>query len=263
MSKDLKIKDQKLFEKIKQSALDSLKNPGKSTQKLPKAESPTNPEIIVFRHGQTHDNINKIFSGWRDTDLTETGIKQAQMLAKLLKEKQIDLCITSPLKRSKKTAEIALKYHKDVLFEEDPRIIERNYGTLTGTSKQKLTEQNPELAIRYRRSYDFPPPQGESYKMVEERVFKFCDELVTRVKKQNINVVVCCHGNSMRAIRKYFEKLPLIDTLTIENPLGKDFAMYVVKNHDFVKSQKGLSLSYIKKLFVPNKKILSKLIRNQ
>ncbi len=259
---DKELTDQ-VFAKIKKAAQESLKNPGSTEAKLPKAESPDNPEIIVFRHGQTHDNINKIFSGWRDSELTDVGLEQAEILADKLKGKRIDLCITSPLIRSKKTAEIALKYHEGVVYEEDPRIIERNYGTLTGMSKEKLMKENPELAIRYRRSYDFPPPQGESYKMVEKRVFEFCNELVKRVKEQNLNVVICCHGNSMRAIRKYFEKLSLIDTLTVENPLGKDFAMYVIKNHDFTKSKKGLGVGYIKKLFIPNKKILSKLLRSE
>ena len=220
--------NKKLWEKITKAAEDSIKNPGKNKKPLPKDESPVDPEIYVFRHGETIDNKNRVFSGWRDAKLTEEGIKQSEILAEKLKGKRIDLCITSPQSRSIDTAKIALKHFKDMVFEEDPRIMERNYGELTGQSKEKWMKKEPELAVKYRRSYDFPPPKGESLKMVEDRVFPFCDELVERVKKNNLNVAISCHGNSMRAIRRYFEKLSIIDELTVENPLGRDYASYVV-----------------------------------
>lgn len=220
--------DKKLWARIKKAAQDSIKNPGKNKKPLPKEESPCDPEIYVFRHGETFDNVNRVFSGWRDSKLTDKGKKQAAILAEKLKGKKIDLCITSPQTRSIETAKIALKHHKDMLFEEDPRIMERNYGELQGKSKEKAMEENPEMAIKWRRSYDFPPPGGESMKMVEDRVFPFCQELVERVKKNNLNVTVSCHGNSMRAIRRYFEGLSIVEELTIESPLGRDYAQYVV-----------------------------------
>lgn len=220
----------KLWDKIKKASLDSINHPGKTSASLPKSESDVDPEIYVFRHGETHDNLNKVFSGWRDSKLTPLGIKQARILAEKLKNKEINICIVSPLSRSKDTAEIALKYHKDILFEEDKRIIERNYGELTGQSKEKWMKENPEMAIKYRRGYDFPPPKGESLRMVEARIFPFCDELVKRVKENNINIAISCHGNSMRAIRRYFEKLSIVEELTMENPLAKDYAAYVIKN---------------------------------
>jgi 2,3-bisphosphoglycerate-dependent phosphoglycerate mutase len=218
-----------LWEKIKKAASDSIKNPGKNNIPLPKFESEKYPEIYVFRHGESFDNRNKIFSGWRDSKWTEIGEHQAHVLANKLKTKEINICITSPLSRSKDTARIALHNHEDVIFEEDLRIIERSYGDLQGTSKERLMMTRPELAIKYRRSYDFPPPNGESIKMVEKRVFDFCSELVERIKKNNINVAISCHGNSMRAIRRYFEKLSIVEEITIENPLAQDFAQYVVK----------------------------------
>ncbi len=252
--------DKKLFEKIRRAAEASLKNPGKNAKPLPQHESKIDPEIYVFRHGETHDNANKIFSGWRDSELTKIGIEQAEILAKKLKVKKIDLCITSPQARALHTAKIALKYHKDILIEEDPRIMERNYGDLTGKSKSKLMEEDPEEAIKYRRAYDYPAPHGESIKMVEERVFPFCEELVERVRKNNINVAISCHGNSMRAIRRYFEKMSLEKALTIENPLAQSFAEYVIKNDKVVASSAKLPYSYIRKLRMPNKKLLKNYI---
>lgn len=250
----------KLFEEIKKAAQESINNPGANQKPLPKNESNVDPELYVFRHGETHDNINRVFSGWRDSKITEKGAKQAEELSIALKGKRIDLCITSPLSRTKETARIALKYHPDVVFEEDPRIIERNYGELTGHSKQKLMEENPELAVKYRRGYDTPPPKGESMKMVEERVFPFCDELVERIKKNNINVAVSCHGNSMRAIRRYFEKLSIVEELTVENPLAKTYAQYVIKNRNSQDSGVTLKKSYLDKLYIPSKSILKKLL---
>lgn len=245
--------DEKLFEKIKKAAEDSIKHPGKNNKELPKEESPKDPEIYVFRHGESTDNVAKRFSGWRDANLTEKGKEQAEVLAKKLQDKDIQLCITSPQIRSKETARIALKYHKDMVFEEDQRIMERNYGELTGQSKEKWMKEKPELTVKYRRAYDFPPPNGESLKMVEERVFPFCDEVVERARRNNMNIAISCHGNSMRAIRKYFEKLDIVEMLTFENPLAQDYAEYVVKNRAHQKSEKKLSWSYLKKLVIPNK----------
>jgi 2,3-bisphosphoglycerate-dependent phosphoglycerate mutase len=209
------------------SAFSSILNPGKTKKKLPKIESGKYPEIYVFRHGETFDNKNKVFSGWRDSKITAKGKKQAKTLADKLKNKQIEVCIISSLSRSKDTAKIVFK-GKKVKFEVDDRIIERNYGKLSGKSKSKLTVEDPIKAVKYRRFFDYPPPGGESGKMVKKRIFDFCDELVERVRKEGINVALSTHGNSMKMIRLYFEKLPLIEVLAQENPLGKDYAEYVV-----------------------------------
>lgn len=214
--------------KIMESAMMSLKKPGKSPP-LPKKESKTKPVLYVFRHGETYDNKRRIFSGRRQSKLTHMGIKQAEILAKKLKNKRIDIMIVSRLVRSKKTAKIILKYHPNTKIERDDRIIERNYGNLNGKSKTKLMRENPELAAKYRRGYDFPPPHGESIKMVEKRVIPFCKELVNRMKKEKINVAVSAHGNSMRVMRRFFEKMGIELMLTHENPLGKDYASYVIR----------------------------------
>jgi len=221
-------------DKILKAAIESLKKPGEAKKPLPKKESKKYPEIYVFRHGETYDNRRRIFSGWRNTKLTPKGVKQAEELKTILKGKDIDLCIVSPLLRSKKTAQIALKGHTNMKFEEDARVAERNYGDFQGKSKLKMSRENPKLTARYRRGYDFPPPGGESIKMVEKRVFPFCKELEGRIRKHNINVAISAHGNSIKAIRKYFEKLSTIEALTMENPLGRDYAQYVVKSPRWV-----------------------------
>ncbi len=251
--------DDKTLAQVLKANEDSLKNPGKSAKPLPKEESPIYPEIYLFRHGETHDNINRVFSGWRDSKLTMQGRKQAEILSEKLKKKHIDLCIVSPLSRSKETALIAFRYHKDIIFEIDQRIMERNYGELMGKSKEKATKEDPEQTAMYRRGYDVPPPHGESLKMVEVRVFDFANELVDRVRRNNINVAISAHGNSMRALRKYFENLDLVEELTVENPLAQDYAQYVVRNKKYHKAKRYFTESKLKELslVVPSDHILN------
>jgi len=222
--------------RIAQSALGSILNPGKSKAELPKKESLKYPEIYLFRHGETFDNKNRVFSGWRDSKLTLTGKKQAKVLAAKLLKHKVDLCITSRLSRSKETAAIVFR-DRQVKFEIDDRIIERNYGDLSGTSKEKLMREDFVNAVKFRRFYETRPPNGESLKDVKERVFPFCRELVERIRKTGENVALSAHGNSMKAIRLYFEKLDIVDVLTQENPLGQDFAEYVVTEEKVVVSR--------------------------
>lgn len=213
--------------RLTQSAVSSVLNPGKTKKPLPKKESPIYPEIYVFRHGETYDNKNRVFSGWRNSKLTSLGKKQAEILAEKLKNKKIDICIISRLSRSKETAEIVFSGRK-VVFETDDRIIERDYGELAGTSKEKLMKEDFVEAVKDRRFFDQRPPGGESLEDVSKRVFPFCDDLLKRIRESGENVAISAHGNSMKAIRLYFEKLPVVEVLIQENPLGQDYAQYVV-----------------------------------
>ena len=217
------------FEKIKQAALSSLQHPGRGKKPLPKQESHQWPVIYLFRHTQTYDNLRRIFSGRRDSRLTPTGIRQAQQLAKKLKSKKFDLLILSPLKRCRQTVQEVLRYHPQTPKKEEPLLLERDYGQLTGKSKLKLMRQNPEKAILYRRSWDVPPPGGESLKMVwERRVHPFCQNLVKKIEQEEMNVAICCTNNTMRLIRMFFEKLTIEEMLVLENPFA-DYASYVLK----------------------------------
>ena len=88
--------------------------------------------LFVFRHAETTDNSNGIFSGWRDPDLTSKGLLQAQEVAQQLEQEKIDYAFTSHLLRAKRTLEIVLKPHLNVPVFVDDRLIERCYGTLAG-----------------------------------------------------------------------------------------------------------------------------------
>src|SRR5665811_1455912 len=94
--------------------------------------------LFVFRHAETTDNSNQLFSGWRDPDLTPKGLLQAQEVAQQLEQEKIDYAFTSHLLRAKRTLEIVLKPHLNVTVFIDDLLIERCYGTLQGNSKDEL-----------------------------------------------------------------------------------------------------------------------------
>ncbi|MFH1705361.1 MAG: histidine phosphatase family protein, partial [Patescibacteria group bacterium] len=211
------------FEKIKKAAVASLKNPGGKKKSLPKQSGAV---IYLFRHTQTYDNIRKIFSGRRNSRLTLVGLKQAAVLAKKLKSKKIDLLIISPLIRCWQTVKPVKEDHSGAKLVREPLLVERDYGQLTGKNKEKLMREHFEKAVLYRRSYDFPPPGGESLKTVKDkRVFPFCRKLVSELRKEEKTVAICCTNNTMRLIRMFFEKLTIEQMLTLENPFG-DYAAY-------------------------------------
>lgn len=198
---------------------------------LPKEESTEKPTLYLFRHGQSLDNEAFIFSGWRNSPLSETGIQQAKILGEKIKDKKIDVGIHSRLSRSIKTLEIVLSYlpnQETVKRDLDDRIIERSYGILQGQSKVASFLTDRPLYEKYHRAYDFPAENGESLKMVEERVYPFCEELKDRMKKKRVNVALSAHSNSMRMLRRYFEGLTIEQMSLLENPLAQDYCSYII-----------------------------------
>jgi 2,3-bisphosphoglycerate-dependent phosphoglycerate mutase len=204
----------------------------KKADPLPKEESDTSPVLYVFRHGQSQDNADFLFSGWRDSPLTDKGREQALELAEKLKDKKIDMLISSPQLRAVETMQIGLslnKNAKDMDIAKDERLKERCYGDLQGQSKLELHLKDPQLLENYRRSYTDAPPGGESLEQVCKRVEDFCNEIVPLMKQFKLNVAVSCHGNSIRGFRKYFENMTPEEVKSVETPLAKDYASYVIK----------------------------------
>lgn len=204
----------------------------KDADELPKEESNEYPTIYIFRHGQTEDNKDFIFSGWREAKLTEEGKKQAEILAEKLKNIKFDRLISSHQIRAIETMKYAMTLNesaKNLGIETDERIKERSYGEFTGKSKLEIQLKNPEELKKIRRAYDYIPPNGESIDMVCKRVSEFCDDLVNQVKGTKLKIAISCHGNSMRGFRKYFEHLTNEQTSAIETPLGQNYASYVIR----------------------------------
>lgn len=187
--------------------------------------------FFEFRHAETTDNSRGIFSGWRDPQLTPNGLSQAHAIADQLKRSRIDFAFTSHLIRARKTLEIVLEKHPDVPVFMDDRLIERCYGLLQGKSKVKLANEMPEWFAKIHRGYDFPPPQGESLKMVEHRTVPFLTQLMEWLKNNPGNIAISCHGNSLRPIRRVFEHLTLKQMLQIENPQNRAMS-YALQVHN-------------------------------
>lgn len=193
--------------------------------------------IYLFRHGQTTYNRDGKFTGRHDPSLTEKGIKNAQTVAKKLKNKRFQVAFHSSLKRSKQTLAQVLKYHPECTVKiTDDRMIERDYGKLNGTTHdefvkkighqilnlemhgdaiENLSPEQRKEAEQFlgtkeyeviHRGYNTPPPGGESFAMVEKRVASFIKSLREFVKKNKCNVVISAHGNSIRLFRKIMEK---------------------------------------------------------
>ncbi len=199
---------------------------------LPKDEDDNLPTIYIFRHGQSEDNLEMKFSGWRDPGLTDKGREGAEALAELLKDKKFGMLISSTQKRAIETMQIAVSKNalaKDLEIVKDERLRERNYGVLNGYSKLELFLWNEKLLEAFRRGFDIIPPEGESLKMVCERVANFCDEIVPLIKSNGFDVAISCHGNSIRGFRKYFEKLSDDEVTEFETPLAKDYLAYTLR----------------------------------
>lgn len=183
-------------------------------------------KIFLFRHAETTDNKDGIFSGKRDPDLTENGIKEAQELKNKLKDLQVTKAYCAPNTRTKHTLEIVLENHGGAEVIADPRIRERDYGDLTGKSKRRTEELYPKEYAAWHRGYNNPPPNGESLKQVEERVLGFLKELLQNVWINDV-ILICASGNSLRPIRRYFEKMTPQEMASFEHEPGKIYTYEV------------------------------------
>lgn len=158
-------------------------------------------------------------------DLTTTNktlIQNAQQ------EKMANSVIIKPNQvRSQRTLQLAMGERAYTPIT-DWRLKERNYGDLNGTSKEELLKKDPTMAVLYRRSWNYPPPGGESIEMVYYRVMSFIKELTYVLKKEQASAALSVSNNSMRPIRAYFENLDKKKITTLNNPTGKDYCLYNV-----------------------------------
>lgn len=181
-------------------------------------------KIFIFRHGQTFDNKDNIFSGFRNTDLTPAGIEEAKGIGEKLKNEKVTKAYQSDLIRSQHTLQLVLNgYHEGFEIITDPRIKERDYGNLTGLSKDEVEKKDPTHYKLWHRSYDVAPPGGESIKDVEVRVLAFLNDVLPTLKKDD-SVFISASGNSIRPMRRYFEHLTIDEMCGYENIPGKIYS---------------------------------------
>ncbi|MBI2025885.1 MAG: histidine phosphatase family protein [Candidatus Levybacteria bacterium] len=166
-------------------------------------------KIYIFRHGETLDNKSHTFSGFRNVPLDENGIQEARQIAQKLKDVTPTKAYQSDQIRSKETLEIVLgNNHPSTQIITDPRIKERDYGDLTGLNKDEIAKLDPKDYTLWHRSYNTAPPNGESIQMVEVRVLDFLKEVIPTWKSNDV-IFISASANSIRPMRRYFEKLTI------------------------------------------------------
>lgn len=184
-----------------------------------------NLHIYLFRHGQSTYNRDQKFTGWHNPPLTPLGKSHAKLIAKKLKNKTFQIAFQTSLLRSKQTLNEILKYHPECkTIKTDNRMIERSYGSLQGLSHDKIINKYGEEQYEiWHRSFNNPPPKGESFAMVETRVKSFIKFLIPFMKKNKVSVVISAHGNSIRLFRKVLEKKSKEQTCRWQIPYDKVF----------------------------------------
>jgi 2,3-bisphosphoglycerate-dependent phosphoglycerate mutase len=168
--------------------------------------------LVLVRHGQSEWNLKNLFTGWRDVDLTEQGIKEAREAGRKLKAQGLtfDIAYTSALKRAQRTLGLMLEELGQTKIEivKDLALNERDYGDLSGLNKDDARKKWGEEQVHiWRRSYDIAPPGGESLKDTLARTLPYyVTEILPRVLRGE-RVLVAAHGNSLRALVMVLEKL--------------------------------------------------------
>jgi 2,3-bisphosphoglycerate-dependent phosphoglycerate mutase len=168
--------------------------------------------LVLVRHGESEWNLKNLFTGWRDVDLTENGIKEARNAGKRLKGQgiRLDLGFTSALVRAQRSLDLILQEmgQTSIPVIKDQALNERDYGELSGLNKDDARKKwGADQVLLWRRSYDVAPPGGESLRDTAARVLPYyIQEILPRVLKGD-NVIVSAHGNSLRALIMVLEKL--------------------------------------------------------
>jgi 2,3-bisphosphoglycerate-dependent phosphoglycerate mutase len=167
--------------------------------------------LVLVRHGQSEWNLKNLFTGWKDPGLTEKGVEEAHAAGKSLKKAEIsfDVAFTSDLSRAQHTLDIMLGEMdlKSIPIIRDQALNERDYGDLTGLNKDDARKKWGEEQVHiWRRSYDVPPPGGESLKDTVARTLPYyVSEILPRVLRGE-RVLVAAHGNSLRSIVMVLER---------------------------------------------------------
>jgi 2,3-bisphosphoglycerate-dependent phosphoglycerate mutase len=168
--------------------------------------------LVLLRHGQSEWNLKNLFTGWRDIDLTETGIKEARDAGRRLKAEGIrfDVAFTSALIRAQHSLDLALEElgQQNLPMFKDAALNERDYGDLSGLNKNDARKTWGDEQVKlWRRSYDVAPPGGESLKDTAARVLPYYIQTILPRVLGGDNVLVSAHGNSLRALVMVLERL--------------------------------------------------------
>ncbi|WP_343658425.1 2,3-bisphosphoglycerate-dependent phosphoglycerate mutase [Chryseobacterium sp.] len=191
-------------------------------------------KLFLVRHGQSLWNLENRFTGWKDIDITETGIEEAKKAGLALKGERIDIAFTSALIRAQHTLSIILNEigNPDIPVVKDKALNERSYGNLEGLNKEETAlKYGDEQVHIWRRSFDVVPPGGESLKDTYNRVIPYFESQIRPLLKQGENVLIVAHGNSLRALIMYLEHLSPEEIL--EREIATGFPLTYVFDENF------------------------------
>ena len=196
-------------------------------------------KLVLVRHGQSEWNAKNLFTGWKDPKLTDLGIQEAIKAGDLLETRNLkfDLMFTSDLFRAQETGRLILEQmnHADIQVIKDQSLNERNYGDLAGLNKDEAREKWGEEQVHiWRRSFDVPPPGGESLKNTAERVLPYFELEIMPKVKEGLNILVAAHGNSLRALVMELENISSEEIVKLEIATG-DPLTYEYSNGEFVR----------------------------
>ncbi|MBB3426114.1 MULTISPECIES: 2,3-bisphosphoglycerate-dependent phosphoglycerate mutase [Rhizobium] len=200
--------------------------------------------LVLVRHGQSDWNLKNLFTGWKDPDLTPLGVEEAKTGGKALADYGIkyDIAFTSALTRAQHTLDIILKEIGQTGLKtiKDQALNERDYGDLSGLNKDDARAKWGEEQVHiWRRSYDVPPPGGESLRDTGARVWPYyLTEILPRVLAGQ-NVLVAAHGNSLRSLVMVLDRLSKAQILELNLATGVPM-VYKLKADSTVASKEVL-----------------------
>jgi 2,3-bisphosphoglycerate-dependent phosphoglycerate mutase len=198
--------------------------------------------LVLLRHGQSAWNLENRFTGWIDVPLSENGIKEAEAAAEKLIHFKFDNAFTSALQRAQHTLRIVLEKTNQTAVPviADQALNERMYGDLQGMNKDEARKKFGEEQVKiWRRSYDIAPPNGESLKDTANRVIPYFEKNILPLLQQGKNVLIVAHGNSLRALVMYLEKMTPEQILNFELATAVP-RVYELDNHLNILSVKNL-----------------------
>ena len=180
--------------------------------------------LVLVRHGQSEWNLLGQWTGLTDVALTDEGRAEAQRAGKMLEDIDLHKAYTSKLQRARHTLDEIVDHlnHQELDRTEHEALNERDYGDLTGKNKWQVKEEHgEEQFMKWRRSWDYPVPGGETLKDVSERVLPFYEQHILEDLKAGKNVIVAAHGNSLRSLMKHLDEVADENAHSVEIMTGE------------------------------------------
>ncbi len=199
-------------------------------------------QLILLRHGESQWNLENRFTGWVDVPLSPKGEQEARAAGHKLAGIKFDRAYTSVLKRAIDTLTIVLEVigQTGLPIEKDKALNERMYGELQGLNKAETAQKYGEQQVKiWRRSYDVPPPGGESLKDTADRVLPYYEQHIRPQILAGKNILIAAHGNSLRAL------VMQLDTLSREAVLELNIPTGAPLQYEFDKSGNVVSHRYL------------------